>query len=409
MEVEELGALPEGVFKELENMKGYVEVVVGIPSYNNAGTITYVAETAAEGLLRYFDGKGMILNSDGGSQDGTKEVFMSSETHGIKKLAFDYKGIPGKGSALKALMEAIVFLDAKVLVLLDSDLRSVKPWWVERLATPILEGKASYVTPYYKRHKYDGTITNHICYPITSTLYGYRVRQPIGGDFGVSRHMLEVYLSKPESIWESDVARFGIDIWMTTVALVEGDKPVWQAVLGAKIHDVKDPGKHLGPMFSQVVGTLFLLIEEYESVWRDKKRDLKSVPVYGELESIEVEPVVVDLENLKRKARDGLESKWDFALQNYSHLIEGFEKVKEKGIIDSETWAKTLFTGASLFRMESLRKEVIEFLIPMYFARVAAFVEETEDLSDKEAEQRIEEQLELFREMKGYLDERWES
>ena len=50
-----------------------------------------------------------------------------------------------------------------------------------------------------------------------------------------------------------DISTFGIDIWMTTSAIT-GGFAVCQTRLGAKIHDPKDPGSDLGPMFRQVVG-----------------------------------------------------------------------------------------------------------------------------------------------------------
>ncbi|OGO39723.1 MAG: hypothetical protein A2Z04_08370 [Chloroflexi bacterium RBG_16_57_9] len=78
-------------------------------------------------------------------------------------------------------------------------------------------------------------ITNNICYPMTRMLYGLDVRQPIGGDFGFSGKLANVYLA--HDVWETDVARFGIDIWMTTTAIAEGFR-VCQARLGAKIHDI---------------------------------------------------------------------------------------------------------------------------------------------------------------------------
>ena len=53
--------------------------------------------------------------------------------------------------------------------------------------------------------------------------------------------------------YETDVARFGIDIWMTTTALVGGFR-VCQSFLGAKIHDAKDPGADLTAMLVQVTG-----------------------------------------------------------------------------------------------------------------------------------------------------------
>ncbi len=70
------------------------------------------------------------------------------------------------------------------------------------------------MAPYYHRHKFDGTITNNVVYPLTRALYGQQVRQPIGGDFGVSRALVRHYLGLP--VWDTDVARYGIDIWMTT-------------------------------------------------------------------------------------------------------------------------------------------------------------------------------------------------
>ncbi|HIP92755.1 MAG TPA: glycosyltransferase, partial [Thermotoga sp.] len=52
------------------------KVIVGIPSFNNAETISYVAKTAARGILDFFDEDGMIVNSDGNSSDGTREKFL---------------------------------------------------------------------------------------------------------------------------------------------------------------------------------------------------------------------------------------------------------------------------------------------------------------------------------------------
>ena len=118
------------------------------------------------------------------------------------------------------------------------------------------------MAPYYYRHKYDGTITNSIIYPLTRALYGKRVRQPIGGDFGMSAALISRYLQKKDD-WETDVARFGIDIWMTTLAITEGFR-ICQSFLGAKLHDAKDPGLDLSAMLAQVVGSVFMLMRKYE-------------------------------------------------------------------------------------------------------------------------------------------------
>ena len=58
---------------------------------------------------------------------------------------------------------------------------------VELLAAPVLNRDFDFIAPYYLRHKFDGTITNGIIYPITRALFARRVRQPIGGEFGNSK------------------------------------------------------------------------------------------------------------------------------------------------------------------------------------------------------------------------------
>ncbi len=387
------------VLKKLEGKR--VSILVGIPSYNNAETISHVAKTASEGIVKYFNGDGLIVNSDGDSSDGTREVFMSTETD-VEKYSFVYEGIPGKGSAIKAIFEVAKIVDADAVVLLDADLRSVQPWWVERLAKPILDGKASYVAPHYLRHKYDGTITNNVCYPLTSALYGKKIRQPIGGDFGISGELVSIYLSKPESVWKSDVARFGIDIWMTTIAVNESKNGVVQAALGAKIHDVKDPGKHLGPMFVQVVSTLFSLMSEYQDRWM-RVKEMLEIEVYGEQPSQNVEPIVVDLENLKKKAMEGVRNYREF-LRSYIDE-EILDDVLDDGMVNADEWVKLVYDSAAAFR--KFGKKVVEAMIPLYFSRVAGFVEETKDMDSEEAENAIEKQLERFFDMKGYLAKKW--
>ena len=160
---------------------------------------------------------------------------------------------------------------------MDSDLRSILPEWIELLAGPILKGGYDYVAPLYSRHKHDGTITNTVTYPLTRALYGLRIRQPIGGDFGVSGDLVRHYLESPG--WTPDVSKFGIDVWMTTTALT-GGFAVCQARLGAKVHDPKDPGADLGPMFRQVVATILRLAVANADRWREV-RGSHDIPAYG--------------------------------------------------------------------------------------------------------------------------------
>ena len=380
-----------------------MKVIVGIPSYNNAETIEHVIKQAAEGLKKYFDG-GLIINSDGGSNDGTRDVVMKTPVpDGVEVRSTVYKWpIPGKGSAMKEVLEIARDEGADAVVFVDSDLRSITPEWVYKFAKPIEEGY-HFVAPLYLRHKYDGTITNNIAYPMTTSLYGYNVRQPIGGDFGISADLIDTYLCN-EEVWKTDVARFGVDIFLTTTAIAEGFKVI-QTALGVKIHDPKDPAASLGPMFNQVIGTLFMLMQKYEEKWKNIKT-LKEVPVFGEMEIREPEHVRVTLELLEKKSEELFAQNKKLLEKALSK--ETFEKVKtalRSFDLDDVLWSHILFDGAIAYKNGILKNA--EPLIPLYFAKTADFVKKTKDMTTAEAEKLVLKRAEIFLEEKDYLLERW--
>src|SRR5256885_7041673 len=286
---------------------GNADLLVGIPSFNNAATVGHVARTVAAGLRTHFpDSSPVIVNADGGSKDGTSDVIAGS-TDGLPTITGAYVGPPGKGSAFRAIFEVASQLGVEACAVVDSDLRSITPEWIRRLITPVKDGSADYVTPLYARHKFDGTITNNVAYPLTRALYGLRLRQPIGGEFGFSPELARDFLDGTAfggaDVWETDVARFGIDIYMTTTALVRG-KRVVQAFLGAKIHDPKDPGADLAPMFTQVVSTLFRLAVANPDEWT-KIRGSKPAAVFGSIDPGEPEAVNASVEILQQKYAAG--------------------------------------------------------------------------------------------------------
>lgn len=65
--------LEQSVQIELGKVKE-ADILIGIPSYNNARTIGHVVRAVTAGLAKYFPGaRAVLVNSDGGSTDGTQE------------------------------------------------------------------------------------------------------------------------------------------------------------------------------------------------------------------------------------------------------------------------------------------------------------------------------------------------
>ncbi len=418
--------LPLDALRAAENIKK-ADIVIGIPSYNNSRTIGHVTRAACVGLAKYFpDLTGVIVNSDGGSKDGTPQavvsagvedanlLLLSTPLTGVHRLSFPYHGIPGKGSAFRLIFQMAERLEARACAVVDSDLRSITPEWFDLLLRPVLFAGYDFVAPYYHRHKYDGTITNSIVYPLTRALYGHRVRQPIGGEFGVSARLLSRYLARED--WETDVGRYGIDIWMTTIALAEGFR-VCQSFLGAKLHDAKDPGADLSAMLHQVVSSVFLLMQEYEPVWRARSGS-EPVELFGFRFDVGLDPIEVNLDRMLNAFRRGCEELgevWSAALQpdTFSavrELAAGAHPGAAEFHIDDELWTRVVLDFACAHRRARLgRGHLLRSLTPLYLARVASFVIETRNLFSAQVEQKIEELCLCFESMKPYLNSHWDA
>ncbi|MGC9324529.1 MAG: glycosyl transferase [Desulfomonilia bacterium] len=398
-----------------ENPSGIqkADIIVGIPSYNESSLIAYPTTQAALGLKDHFSQmSSVVINCDNNSSDGTGKVFMDTDTMGIPKIYLSTpKGIKGKGNNFKNLFRKALELDAKAIVVVDADLKSITPRWIKHLGEPLFND-FGFVAPLYVRHKYDGTITNNIAYPLTRSLYGRRVRQPIGGDFGFSGKMANIYMKSP--LWDEEVSQFGIDIWMSTIAMNEG-VPICQAFMGRpKVHKPKDPAADLGPMFKQVITTMFNLMTAYHGKWASTKWS-KPTAIFGfGLGEVELPPAVkVSKDKLYMKFREGFHTYWDTYRMIFSS--ENLQKIREIASMDIDhfempviVWARILFDFAISFYKKTVdRAHAVEVLIPLYYGKTLSFVNKTEGMSIQQAEEYLEDMCLVFEQTKPYLIDRW--
>ncbi len=389
------------------------DIVVGIPSYNEADSIFFPVEQASKGLSIYFPHQSsVIVNVDNCSEDDTKEVFLNTPTKVPKIYASTEKGVKGKGRNIRNLFEIATGLGAHSIILLDADLKSLTPRWIKYFMEPLTDGY-DFVVPIYMRHKYDGTITNNIAYPMLRTLFGLRIRQPIAGDFAISGRLANCLLSEPT--WDEDIYNFGIDIWMTTVAISRNFN-VCQAFLGStKTHRPKDPASDLGPMFSQVVGTIFKLMKNFEYVWKYKNESRPSVIYgFGLGQSGVSEEVKVNTELLHKSFLQGFEEYgeiWQQVLMpsNLQVVNRLAEADPEQFHYEDDEWVRVLFDFAlaSVFNKEIDNEKLLEALIPLYYSCTLSFVNRVSKMDDAETELYLEDRSRRFEETKYYLIERW--
>ena len=390
------------------------DVVVGIPSYNESKTIGYVVEMAGRGLSEYFpDSRCIIVNCDNNSPDDTKGAFLAASVPpGIeKKYISTPEGVTGKGNNFFNLFRFCNDVNARITIVVDADLRSITPEWIRYLGYPVKEGY-DLVAPLYSRHQFDGTITNHLCYPLLFSLTGLNVRQPIGGDFAFSSRLCSYWLDQP---WNDMVRQYGIDIFMSLNALF-GDFKVCQAGLGTKVHNASSP--KLGRMFEEVVYTLFSTVILYRNKWLDAwletngrafwQSEVKQPPHYGLKRLKETQWLDIDILKLKQDCRREYNEYSDLVKKHLSSYA--YRKIDHMFLVDNYDvdimlWSQIVygllyrFDGAS----EEEKAEIINVLKPLYFARSLTFDYETWRYSIAFAEEEVQNQALAFLSQKPYI------
>lgn len=382
-----------------------MEIIVGIPSCMEADSIGFVTRQVDEGLTRYFGNmKCLIVNVDNNSEDDTKGAFLSTETKNPKKYISTPKGVRGKGNNFLNLFKfgKTQMKTLKAAVVVDADLKSITPEWIKYLAEPILEG-FDYSLPRYSRHQFDGTITNHICYPLLYGLMGENIRQPIGGEFAFSPALMAYWL---EQKWLPTTKLYGIDIFMSLNAIV-GKFKICEVGLGAKIHKASAP--KLGPMFTQVVTTFFNRVLSKKADWIGTPgSEPAPKPLFGLQRLDPPQELFVNLRELKEKLREEYLSR-EKLLKKYlsDYLYISLDRMIEQDHYDMNIlmWTQAVYQLLFTYDVGSSRakKDIVECLKPLYFARSVTFDYETWRYSITYAEEAILDQARAFASQKPYF------
>jgi hypothetical protein len=199
---------------------------------------------------------------------------------------------------------------------------------------------------------------------------------------------------------------------MTTLAIAEGYK-MCQCYLGAKIHDIKDPGTDLGPMFTQVVSSVYRLMGNYQNLWKEVKES-QPVPTFGFHYEVGVEPISVNVErmigNFRLGVKDLMEIWRKVLLPETTQWLESIGRLPNEAFsFPQDLWIRIIYDFAVAYHKGSVHREhLLKSMIPLYLGRVTSFIRENQESSAKEVEDKIESLCTMFEEMKPYLIERWE-
>jgi len=423
--------LRPGAQRQLKNI-GNVDLVIGLPSYKNPQTAAYVARMALEGAHQYYPHlRTMLINADAGLKATTRRAVMaqaSDNGHNSVVVSGRYDGLLGHGSAIAALLDAALAVDAKAIIILDSQSQSITPNWIAGLAHLILENKADLVMPRYRQWSSpSGLLSDLIFYPLFRALWGQSVRRPSAPDFALSPHLATALLD--EDIWGTEVATNGLSSWLATYSTV-GNWRIAQTALGEKLGDLahistnskgkakratKQAELQLKAHFHDVLSVMFNLVHRYRDYWHDVTtiRSLSTLTEFSSTADSIASPQDDTVQLLDNLALGWIEYRalWQQVLtaDNLAQ-IEGLAALPpDRFYFPADLWTRIIYDFVVVFNKgEADPVKVVQSLYPLYQGRLAAFWQEVDGLAAAGREGTVAAQAVEFEESRAYLKERWQ-
>lgn len=412
--------LTDDFLRELIDV-GEVDILVGIPTYNNAQTIGPVVQTIQAGILKTFPReRAVIINADGGSRDGTPEAILNASIDDVRRvpnvhalrtlhaISTQYAGSPSSGAALRTILSATELLRAKACAVICPDINIAQGDCFSTLVRPAYCDGFDLVMPTYRRHKFDGLLVSNLLYPMIRAMYGQAIREPYPSDFAFSGELGSQFLA--QNAWTDDMRGTFPEMYFT-IAAITGNARISQAFVGPR--DPTDGrSADLVPALRRTVGALFSSLESTVGYWSTRTSS-QPIATVGPKQEFSLEPLNVNRARLHEMFVKGvgeLQSVFQSILTpaTLGQLQQLAGLTEDKIQYPADLWVKTVYEfTASYHKSVISRDHIIQALAPLFRGRALTFIAENADASSDQVEQSIQRLCIEFESQKAYLLELW--
>jgi glucosylglycerate synthase len=420
--VEDESFLTDDFLRQLINV-GEVDILVGLPTHNNAKTVGPVVNTIRTGILRDFPReRAVIINADGGSRDGTPELVTGisiddlrpvSNVYALRtmhSISTKYASTPQSGVALRTILAAADLLRAKACIVISPESENIQPEWISNLLRPVYHDGFDLVSPTYRRHKFDGLLMTNLVYPMVRALYGVRIREAYMPEFGFSSRLGSQFLA--HNGWKDATGGTGVELRFT-LAAITGRYRICQSFLGEK-DPIDRRGADLVPALRQTVGALFSSLESDFPVW-SAVTGSQAVPTTGSDQGMLLDPLRINRKRLREMFSTGV-AELRSVFQSILSPSTLAELLRVAGMGDegfhypAELWVRTVYEFAASYQKSVIaRDHIIQALAPLFRGRVVTFLIENRNGSANDVANNIEGVCLEFERLKPYLLEIWKS
>ncbi|MGC1766868.1 MAG: hypothetical protein WA785_01040, partial [Candidatus Acidiferrales bacterium] len=380
---------------------GEVDLLVGVPSHNDAHTIGTTVAVIEESFRQNFTrDRVAIVNVDGGSRDGTSEAVLKSvaETHPslrgltslrtIHRVSTRYPGGPSPGVAVRAILAAADLVRAKACAVVSPHSANIDTNWIKNLLQPSYREECDFVAPLYSRHKFEGLLARNLLYPMTRATFGRGIRELHSTEFGFSGKLATECLA--QDVWSQESVRKSPDIWMVVCAITSGLK-CCQSFLGPKVLTATASGTDIVAAVRETVGALFWCLESQEKFWMEVNTS-EAVPTFGSDHELTTGTSRINRKRIYELFQKGVK---DLApilktiLSDETRVeIERVALLDEKNCrLENELWVKIVFEFAAGYHHNVMNRDhLLQALVPLYRGRIYSFLAEHQSSTSDEIE-----------------------
>lgn len=388
--------LPDEVIRQLV-AAGQADIVVGVPTLDNAATVGQVvaaAEQAAAAAVGFR--RVLVFNSDGGSTDGTTDqvlratagapVMASHSLRTIHRIVAPYHGLPGKPAALRTIVAVAELLQARAVLVVDANATEASPAVFASLLAPVLDASADVAVLAPDRDPREGPLVTQVVRPLLAGACGATFEDPLGGDIAMSLQTLPGLLGQPA--WNDDALRPGIDLWLRAFVLASG-APAIQIATRPRT----PPAGSRVPLRDVVQQVLRATWRCLELVGRPAGAAPMGAPVTRRVSSgdtAEPEWALDDLARVFRDAARDLAPLWRSVLP--PEIVEALAGAAAAPVVrvDDDVWAAVLVHAARASCTHARPDDLAMQVVPIYLGRVAGFMHDARGLPPGEVRRRID-------------------
>ncbi|MGA8407735.1 MAG: hypothetical protein WB680_11210 [Candidatus Acidiferrales bacterium] len=403
---------------------GEVDLLVGVPSHNDAHTIGTTVAVIEESFRQNFTrDRVVIVNVDGGSRDGTSEAVLKplAEAHPslrgltslrtIHRVSTRYPGGPSPGIAVRSILAAADLVRAKACAVVSPHSPSLDTNWIKNLLQPSYRDDFDFVAPLYSRHKYEGLLARNLLYPMTRATFRRGIRELHSTDFGFSGKLVTQCLG--QDVWGEESVRKSPEIWMVICAITSGFK-CCQSFLGPKVQTAATSSTDIVAAVRETVGALFWCLESQQEFWMGAPAP-EAVPTFGSDHELTTDNVRVNRKRIYELFQKGVTDlapilKTILADETRAD-IERVAQLDERNCrLENELWVKVVFEFAAAYHHNVMNRDhLLQSLVPLYRGRIYSFLAEHQTSTPEEIEAATENLCHEFERQKPYLLEMWKA